>query len=52
MNNLPVNLQNTKSHKTNIISILFLVEFTHTHLPSHILFVKVYVGAFVFWWRK
>ena len=32
MNNLPLNLQNTKSHKTNIISILFLVQFTHTHL--------------------
>ena len=27
MNNLPLNLQNTKFHKTNIISILYLVQF-------------------------
>ena len=36
MNNLPLKLQYTKSHKTNIISIIFLVKF----------------GVFVFWWRK
>ena len=36
MNNLPLNLQNAKYHKTNIISILFLVKF----------------GVFVFWWWK
>ncbi len=36
MNNLPLNLQNTKFHKINITSVLLLVKF----------------GVFVFWWRK